>query len=367
MKRVILFCVFFSVVFTGFSQEIPTDIQKRLAELQTQIRLRLDSIRVSDVGVWGGNTSLAERLLPEQRNRADSLGLNLHWGMVYDEPMRERLVQLLNNEFREDEVDILVNRTMESLENMGIAIFEQRAMSAMEDIVNSKEFRQVQDSLDRSRDRTIRDTFYSNFEVFRYLQYDTLAVFRQAVDSVRKQRREDIKIRYLNQRLSVQTMQVIAQTSGRIGDERFVEPLRNALRRPGIDNREFNAIREALVRMKIEPYYSEFVEQFTFSVEEIKELRFVFHLHFYSDLLRTQSSFRQLSKFLHSNAYTDLTGDGAEGDASLWALSLIRRNIVNEDLQALINSPDFDSERDILKVYEWMQANYGNYIIRRVW
>ena len=363
MKRISLFCVFLFAVCIGFSQNFPADIQQRLDELQTQIRFSLDSIRIptNSWTDWGATTSLGSRFLPEQRERADSLGLELHWGLVYDEPMRERLIQLLNNEFREGEVEILVNRTMLRLENMG---FEQDAMLAM-GVVDTREFRQVLDSLNRNRDRTVRERRYQNFDVFLYLQYDTLAVFRHTMDSIIKQTREDMRIRYSNQRLPV--IHRIATACGRIGDKRFVEPLRNALRRPDIDSWEFNAIREALVRMKVEPYYSEFVEEFTFSIEEIKEMHFVLHLHYYADLLRTQASFRELSKFLHSNAYTGLTSEGPDGNASLWALSLIGWDIENEDLQALINSPDFDRERDILKVYDWMQANYGNYIIRRVW
>jgi len=365
MRTKILFYVFLFVVCAGFSQNIPADIQQRLDEIRVQTRVRLDSARVNGLGVLPGVDLLSTRLfpLPEQRKRADSLGLELHWGMVYDEPMRERLVQLLNNKIREDELEILIDRAMARIENMGMAIFEQDAMVAM-GVVNTREFRQVQDSLNRNRDKTVRERPYQNFDVFQYLQYDTLTVFRQTVDSLKKQEREDFRTHYLNQRIEIS---MIALVCGRIGDERFVEPLINALNRPDIDNREFGAIRESLVRMKVEPYYSEFVEDLIFSLEEIKEMDFVTHLNFYVDLLHTQESFRELSKYLHSNAYTNFSSEGPGGNASLRALQLINQNIENEDLQILINDPSFDRRRDILKVYDWMQENYGKYEIRRIW
>jgi hypothetical protein len=355
MKRIILFCIFLFVVFAGFSQNVPTDIQQTLDELQVQIKLGLDSIRTNPrLGDWGANSLLSERLLPEQRMRADSLGLNLHWGMVYDESMRERLVQLLNNEFREDEVETLVNRAMSR-----ITTFDQRAMLAM-GVIDTREFRQVQDSLNRHRNRAVREDLYQYPEVFRYLQYDTLAVFRQTMDSLIKQRREDLRIQYLNRQAPIRT---IAITCGLIDDERFIEPLKNVLNIPDIDRRIFDDVRDALVRMKVEPYYSEFVEEYTFSMEEVKEMEFAFHLGDYVNLLRTQASFRELSKFLHSDAYTVYTSEGPGGNASQAALRLIHRNIENEDLQLLINT----QKRDILKIFDWMQENYGNYKIKRVW
>ena len=355
MKRIILSCVFIFTVCVGFSQEIPTDIQQTLNELQAQIRLSLDSIRTNpDLVDWSIDGLLSTRFSPEQRNRIDSLGLKLQLGMVYDEPMRERLIQLLNNEFREGELEILVDRAMAR-----ITTFDQRAMHAM-GIVDTREFRQVQDSLNRHRDREVRERLYQDFEVFRYLQYDTLAVFRQAVDSVRKQERENLRIHFSNQRVRTP---MLAAAAGRIGDERFIEPLRNLFSDLG-----FPVIRNALVRMKVEPYYSEFMEENTFSMEEIKEMDFVTHLDNYVYVLRSQASFRQLSKFLHSDAYVDESSrTGFFGNAFEDALALIRRNIENEDLQQMINDPSFDRERDILRVYEWMQENYGNYIIRRVW
>ena len=358
MKRIILLCVFTFTVCAGFSQEIPADIQQRLDELQAQFRLSLDSIRTNpDLVNWSIDALLSRWFPLEQRNRIDSLGLELHLGMVYDEPMRERLIQLLNNEFREGELEILVDRAMAR-----ITTFDQRAMWAM-GVFETREFRQVQDSLNRHRDREVRERLYSNPEVFRYLRYDTLAIFRQTMDSVKKQAREDLRIHFLNEREIARTA-MITSAAGRIGDERFVEPLRNALRYWG----EFRAIRDALVRMKVEPYYSEFMEEYTFSMGEIQEMEFVVDLHRYVDIVRTQASFREVSKFLHSNAYVEISSrTGPFGNGWEEALGVIRRNIENEDLHRMINDPAFDRERDILKVYDWMQENYGNYIIRRVW
>jgi hypothetical protein len=50
------------------------------------------------------------------------------------------------------------------------------------------------------------------------------------------------------------------------------------------------------------------------------------------------------------------------------AFSLIRDHIENEDIQAVIkNKNAYTNPELVMPLYNWMQANYGKYKIRRLW
>jgi hypothetical protein len=91
-------------------------------------------------------------------------------------------------------------------------------------------------------------------------------------------------------------------------------------------------------------------------------------IEMFAEFLHSQESFRELSKYLLSSAYTMYTSEGPAGVAYGTAFRYIMKYIENEDLWEIIGNPrTFDIKEGRFKIYEWMQENYGKYKIKRLW
>jgi hypothetical protein len=163
---------------------------------------------------------------------------------------------------------------------------------------------------------------------------------------------------------------------GYIGDNRFIQPLIELLNRAEEDSQKETVI-EALVRMHVEPYYSDYVKKRTLTMEQIKDENewLEFKLDDFVDVLGTQEAFLELSKYLLSNKpystividYKDHT-EYRHSPASDYAYMLIRDNIENQEVQEMIGKESIEDYAPFLKpLYDWMQKNYGKYKIRRIW
>jgi hypothetical protein len=249
--------------------------------------------------------------------------------------------------------------------------FESMAMSHIK-ADTSKIFLQVRDSLDKHRDVTLHEGLYQNSEVFRYLGMDTTARFHFLVDSFRKDEKEKaIQTHLTHAHFDLSTL---IDLCGYINDERLINPLLRLLEKPEKFkdyDPEFlqRCVNGAFVQMNIDPYPSEFLESQTLSPEEIKEKKIVPYIVLFAEFLHSQESFRELSKYLLSSAYTIVTGDGDfEGVAYKESFRYIMKYIENEDLWKIIGDPgSFNIEEGRFKIYEWMQENYGKYKIKRLW
>ena len=142
-------------------------------------------------------------------------------------------------------------------------------------------------------------------------------------------------------------------------------------------NYQRGKVLEALARMRIEPYYSDYIKKRTLTKEQImdEKERLNFNIYDFVYVLGTQKAFLELSKYLLSNKpYQTISSD--DGNYSLpvseSAFYLIRDNIENKDLQKMIKEVDiYDDDYDLATlekpIYDWMQKNYGKYKIKRIW
>jgi hypothetical protein len=126
--------------------------------------------------------------------------------------------------------------------------------------------------------------------------------------------------------------------------------------------------------MKIEPYYSDYLKAHSHSLQEIKEMKFAIEIGTLSVLLYSQESFLELSKYLHSSAFTGgwyPPGSNGilqyNGKAYENAIGEIKKYIENKDLWEIINKPAFDAAKDRFEIYDWMQKNYGKYQLKKIW
>jgi hypothetical protein len=367
-KTLLLFILQFTLATTCYSQ----NIQEYFEELKTDIQLKLDSCRTNErLGNWYSrylksviidylayhNKMFLSEYFDVLSNKADSINPESDWKSIYDDKMINRMIQLLNNEYREDELETLVSRKVALFsQNAGL---EQRAMIIMM-VDTSRFFLSVQDSLNTHRDKEIHPELYQNFDVFLYMKLDTTAQFRMALDSVKKSIHESVVNYYLSEyHFDIYSL---IEACSYINDKRFIQPLIKIIDKYNKDNVTIHA----LVRMRVEPYRTELLTKLTLSTEEIKKLEFagnVYYLEFFGD---DPDYLLELSKYLLSDANTLFTSAmGACGTAYIVPYKAIKQYLENKSLWNILNKHDFDLEKDRFKIYEWMQQNYGNYRIKK--
>jgi hypothetical protein len=289
--------------------------------------------------------------------------------MVFDDAMIERMMQLLNNEYREDELAILVNRDLKLVDINGgwdrLAMLKLGA-DTLSFVINAG------DSLNRYRDTLIQSE-YQYFDAFLYLKMDTTKQFQLILDSMLQFRNENIVNSYMNQICF--DLESIIVACGLISDERFINPLVNIINNPNkldtfkAENLKSCAI-NALIQMNIEPDYSYYFNLLSYPLNEIQNKKFISdsEIGFFAESFHNQESFRELSKYLHSTAFTFATSEGYEGDASVSAFKYITRYIMNKELWEIIGDPStFNLKEGRFQIYNWMQLNYGKYEIKRFW
>jgi hypothetical protein len=165
----------------------------------------------------------------------------------------------------------------------------------------------------------------------------------------------------------------LAKLCGYIGDKRFIVPLIESLDKP--DNFRKVVVIEALVRMHVEPYYSDYVKfRIGRSLEQIKNEELNFEIEELADVIRTQEAFLEISKYLLSDVPCTwlMVDDYVNGPQRIprpvhrEAFYLIRDNLENEDLKEMFKNKGPNPELN-MRIYEWMQKNYGKYKIRWIW
>jgi len=383
MKQII--CIAICTLFAldcAQPQNSPDFVQSRMDSVREEARIALKNFRTNDpAGLYKGlpqriRTFPTAGIFSYNESRIiDSLGLNLSIGMVYDDAMRDRIVQLMRNEYIDGELDTLVNQWINR--NINISFYEREAMEIIRFDTISLLKQSVDSLLVKLESRNELDDFKKrnriyDEEMFRQLQLDTTAIFRQVFDSImggeRERERWLQRKDYLNTSLRYSFFTVL---SGLINDKRFIPPLIEALEMPNYFRQE--SVLTALVRMNVEPYYSDYVQKRMLSTEEIMDetKRLDFQLDDFVLVLGTQEIFLELSKYLLSNKPygANISDTGTYySPVSRNAFSLIRDHILNKDLQELIENKSLWNNPELAKpVYDWMKENYGNYIIRKIW
>ena len=299
--------------------------------------------------------------------------------MIYDDAMRDRLVQLIGNEYQGWELDSLVTRQM----NYRTVRYEDRAMelckfdtlqifgTTLDSFFMDMKQKSINDTVMYER-YTKNETFYkkeNRYNVFKLLKLDTTTTFKQAYNKIVERERERERESYLSGK-AYYNYTYLAEICGHIGDKRFIQPLKEALDKP--NNFQRKKVLEALVRLHVEPYYGDYVKEITLTSEQIQNNEGLkFSLDDFVRVLGTQEAFLELSKYLLSNKpykvtmieYENRSGGSYTTPVSYDAFSLISDYLENESLQTLIKTTGDDEQA----VYEWMQKNYGKYKIRKIW
>jgi hypothetical protein len=348
------------------NQDLPDFVQKKLDVAKEKTRKYLMNYRISKNLPWPSD-ALDVLFSYREQQIIDSLGLKLHVSMVYDDDMRERMVELLENRYRQYELDTLVKRRMSDEYN----ICKRRAIDQCHfDTISI--FKQKYDSLNH-HDYLYDNTIYTQrnkFTVLSLLHLDTTMMYKNALIEILEERKKEIEQSIQNN--PYYDLRFIAELCGYVSDKRFIAPLEKILEREKDNER----VLEALARMKAEPHYTNYLTERTRSIEDIKKRSPRFSLNDFVYVLGNQEAYLELSKYLLSDATGSVdvidmpdTTMYSESPIYLEAIYFIKVYIENSSLQKTINSPNFDEkkESDRLKVYNWMQKNYGKYQIRRIW
>ena len=378
----LLLSILCSYVFAqDIPKETPEDIQIRLLEIKENMTLKLDSCRINrNIGRWT-NDYLGGYFLPSEQEKIDSLGLRLNWGMLFDEPMRQRMLQLFRNEYKPEEMQQLLDRWMEIFDKTPLR-FKQRAT----DFIRADTMqivRNARDSLNRYHREEIDGRLFQTSDAFFALKLDTFPYFRCLVDSLRKAERINKEKEYIIRAMF--DMPSLIEASGNVGDKRFVEPLIEILtdleqghsketdkNRISSYKHQIYQVKSALIKMKIEPYRTDFLKQYIRPLEDVKKhtpkdlVGFLGSLAYFGD---NQDYLLEMSKYLWSSASTDISVVfGHTGVAYRQAFTFLVRLIQNEDFKQLVGDPKtFDIDNRRFEVYDWMQANYGGYEIKHIW
>ena len=186
--------IFFSIIFNFlllslvYSQEIPTFIYQRLDSVKKNTKKELDEYRITEKGAnlpCRLSFQYADVFTYKETLLIDSLNVNLSIEMIYDDEMRNRIIQLMRNEYREDELDTLVNRRINNrikgLETETLQICKLDTMYLF---------------------KVALDSFYINLpikdmsknmykhDILLHLQIDTMTIFKQAFKVVVERERE---------------------------------------------------------------------------------------------------------------------------------------------------------------------------------
>jgi len=371
MKKItVLSLIYFIIVFDCYSQRIPDDIQVTLDKLKNETRQSLKNKRLDSNSSELHINPIQWALSDKQFETVEKLGLKLNLGMIYDEDMRNRLLQLLKNEYNPVELDTLAERYISS----SIIANEQLAFASCK-FDTMKLFKSTLDSFynDIKTKTTVNVgyKYFYKYDVFKLLKLDTSKFFKHVLGSVNNKDKESFiyDIKHNNKT----DLTSIAELCGYVNDKRFIKPLIEALDKP--DNFRRNIVIEALARMKVEPYHSNLLKEYTLPVDKIIS-GYGYNYFVFIDVLRSQESFLELSKYLKSDVPCMIVEDGESSfhhgdELKFCVMRAIYNNLENKDLKKLIGdgskklympydiTPEWDAKLDVL--YDWMQKNYGKY------
>ena len=378
MRRLIFITVMsLAIPNIAFCQKMPEFVQQRLDGLHYKAKKCLTIYRYGYSPYSPHNdlpyaNKLSYEFSDKEIELIDSLGLKLHIEMIFDNEMRDRIVQLMRNEYQENELDTLVNQQMK----WNIGEYENDAMEICK-FDTMQLFKTTLDSLYldlKSKNMAQFSISMYKYDVFKLLQLDTTTIFKQEYNKIVERERERKKEGCVTNKTIDHTS--LIELCGYIGDKRFIKPLIEMLEGKLTDYQK-EALLEALVRMRVEPYYSNYVKKRTLTATQIKEEKWLdFSLNDFVSVLGTQKAYLELSKYLLSNKpyniieidYDDRAPESFITPVSQDAFYLIRDHIKNKDLQKLIAGKDVYYNPELAKpVYDWMQKNYGKYEIKRIW
>lgn len=362
------------IVFTlnSLCQQIPDDIQSTLDKLKAETRISLNDIRTNRQSK-GFHVGLIQWALPDdQFKKAEKLNLKLDLGMIYDNDMRNRLLQLLKNEYRPDELDTLAEQgvamSFEANERLALGICKFDTMKLFKNTLDS-----FFDQVKRKQPKDHGYKYFYNYNVFKILKLDTTLIFRQVLDSIII--KDKASYIYDLKNNNNEDLSSTAELCGYVNDKRFRQPLIESLSKPNNFRKE--VVIKALARMKVEPYHTNLLKENTHTLSEvISGVNIDYTL--FTDVLRSQASFLELSKYLKSNIECMVVADEEyrrrHGDELKFCiLRIIYNNLDNTDMKALVGNgadkiyvpyditPEWDAALD--KLYNWMQKNYGKYQI----
>jgi hypothetical protein len=392
-------CILICLQLTGiacFSQnqfsKLPQKYQDRLVSIRKELTERLDSCRIRqgnlNFRLLMGYFNDGDMYINKERDRAIAK-LNMSWDMVIDDYMINRMIQLLKNEYRKEEFDTLVNRQWGRYDEdsfNGIAFYLMKQE-------NSKLFKQTQDSLNRSRDKSIHPDLYQICDVGEYLKWDTTPRFHFLIDSLKIAKKEEIKNYYLNKYHF--DIKGLIQSCGFIGDSRLKETMLNLLdqceKRLAFLNKEMEILKNkeqteitysyqneiyekgrminflyiSLIQMRVEPYYTHFFKikwgcpTANYCIDYIDNDAII--------LFHNQEILLAVADGLLDTSPAYITSEGPSGIVYEATFGRIKQYIENESFWKIINNPKFNLDKDRFKIYDWMKKNYGKYKIKRIW
>ena len=288
--------------------------------------------------------------------------------------MRNRLLQLLKNEYRPDELDTLAERgvalSFEANEKLALDICKFDTMKLFKNTLDNF-FNEVK----RKQPKEYGYKYFYNYNVFKILKLDTTLIFRQVLESIII--KDKASYIYDIKNNNNQDLSSIAELCSYVNDKRFIKPLIEALNKP--NNFRRKVVIEALARMKVEPYLTNLLKENTHTKAKVLSGNNIDYTLF-TGVLRSQESFLELSKYLKSNIPCHFTSEETEeerqrhgGELKFCILQAIYNNLENEDMKTLIGNgtdkiyvpyditPEWDAALD--KLYNWMQKNCGRYKI----
>lgn len=366
--------IYVAFTLNSLCQQMPDDIQATLNKLKAETRTSLDDNRTNR-NTRGFHVGLIQWALPdEQRKKAEQLNLKLDMGMIYDNSMRNRLLQLLKNEYRTDELDTLTKRYLaDSKYAYEYEALKYCKFDTMKLFKNSLDSFYNEEKLKKPKDYGY--TYFYNYDVFKILKLDTTEIFKQVLDSVMTKEKENFI--YDLKSDNYRDLSSTAELCGYINDKRFIQPLIEALNKPNNFRRE--VVIKALARMKVEPYYTNLLKNNIHTLSEVISGISIDYTIF-TDVLRSQESFLELSKYMKSNIPCIVTSESTEeelkrhgNEFKFCILQIIYNNLDNADMKTLVwngadkiyvpydITPEWDAAVD--KLYNWMQKNYGKYKI----
>ena len=390
MKRVlftsILLLLCINIQAQRSEQELKKAIEQRWEETRTRAQRFLTEARISSISSLNLFVSTSG-FTRKEREKLDSLDVWIDIGEVYDEEMRKRVVQLLQNEYRQDELDTLLNRHLKSeafiLRRQAFDICRFDTLQVFKDSLAAYHKRIQKEKQERG-ERANHISQYSTVVMRDILQLDTTTIFIHTFDSLSYQFRIE-RTNYLQNRWLF-PIEAVIEVSGFIGDERFIVPLEQ-LYKNSAEVRIRNFAEMSLVQMRVEPYFSAFMNRLILPLDAIKSGQVSeFNLNIVDCRwgnclpgLIFSEIFLELSKYLFSTyCYINMplgNDTRTKPDRCLFqdTYQVIRYHILNEDLQKIMAEyPElpFNPEKSIeirQRVFDWMQGNYGNYEIRRIW
>ena len=376
-KLSIIFAFYSLLVTSALAQEALQDSIRdfiRIGQLQNEeslhyFRLERRSLHTDP------NLFLATekgRVTETRRRSSDFEHYNLSVDTLFTQTARTRMKQLILGTHEQFEIDSLVKRRLVSAEVMLRSNALRYVFSGNENLQSV--FDSIVPIWREDGWRTSINEYKDSIRVF--LRIDTMMVFVDRHNFEIEQERQRLIEEYTNFRPGDFNFPTeIVNIAGFLGDTSFIPVLKQTLYYMP-NNR---AIIEALVRLRAEPYFSNFLNERIVNLdcgEHFRDRRGLtarLIIDALAEVHTSQSAFREISRYLlldESCKFLFFVGgrpDQGWFSFREYALDAIRGLLENEEIVTIIGCQFGrpQNEEVYQKLYDWMQTNYGNYIIRR--